>query len=145
MRDAPRHIAPGRHALRRDKFGYVIKGHNIAFQRTRLTVTQAHAHQQAFQLALAGQAHFVLHGRTRAVAQAVKQRRKFGHRNCNGKIMGAFGKIQQPFSRAVGKINMALIIQPNHSGGDVRQHGIKQPPALFGLIAAAFQCGALPL
>ena len=60
MRDPPGHIAPSGHALRRHQIGNIVKGHNIAFQPPRISITTAHPDEQAFHLPFTGEADFLL-------------------------------------------------------------------------------------
>ena len=120
MRDAARDVAPGGHALGRHKVGHVIKGHDIAFELARLAAPLGHAHQQAFQFALAGQADLFLHRGAGAVLQAVEKRANSGTVSTKRPAMATSdGKSSIRIGGAVDEIDPAFGIKADHPGRDV--------------------------
>ena len=145
MGNAPRNIAPGRHALGRNQIGHIIKGHHIALERAIMAAPLGHAHQQIFQASIAGYAHFFLQGFIRAVLHPVKHRRKFRNRHRQRQRCLLFVPIQQPLGRAVYKGHAPSVIYPNHTRCDRGQNRIEQPPAPFDLAGVIQQRLALAL
>ena len=119
MRDAAGDIAPGGHALRRYKFGHIIEGDDIAFKVARLVAAHAKAHQKAFLLALARQAHFFLHRSPGAFAQPVKKGGKLGHGGGKGHVGLAIRQIKQTFRGPVDEVDVPAAVQTDHASGDV--------------------------
>ena len=66
---------------------------DFALMSAILTTTGRHAHQQVFQLALAGDLDLTLHGFLPTVFQALEQGHEFGHSDANGKLIAAFRPI----------------------------------------------------
>ncbi len=146
MRDAPRHVAPGGHALRRNQLGHVVEHHHRAFERTFGAASHCHPHQQAFEPPGTADAHLFLRHFREAVAQPRLQRREFGHNLGERPVMARAG-VERQHARGgtVEKVNIAPRVEPDHPRGHRRKHRIKQPPALFGLAVILDQGAALAL
>ena len=96
MRDAPRHITPGRHPLGADQFGHIVERHDIAFQFRAVTAPHRHADQQVFHPTGPRQPHLFLRRLGAFVAQPDQQRAKFGHRLRQRYPGGTAVEFQQP-------------------------------------------------
>ena len=142
--NAARDIAPGGHALGRDKLGDVVEGHDKALY-PGIAAPFGHANQQAFQLATPGQANLILNRRAGGFLQAVEKIGKF--RNGFGKVSlrrHFRRQIQRPHRGAVHKVDPSHGIQSNHASCHIRQNGIEQPALSFSAIMPFDQCLTLP-
>ena len=145
MRDPPRHIAPGGHALRAHQIGHIVERHHIPFALARLVQPLGHAHQQVFLRPAPADANFLLRKAAGPVAQPVEQIGKFrhGHGNRHGLLIVL--PIQKPFGRAVHEGHAATRIQPHHARRHRPQHAVEQPPPPLDLLGACQQVVSLTL
>ena len=96
MRNPPRDIAPGRHALGRNQIGHIVKGHHIPLKLGIVSAAGRHPHQQAFLFAATHQIDLLLHAIPARHAQLFEKWSKFRDRMVNIHILLCPADIQQP-------------------------------------------------
>ena len=147
VRDAPRHVAPGRHALRDDEVGHVVEGDDVALE---VAVVGAAARRRA----PAGRAR----GPCGAAGPRPARRRPCGASSrCEqvGELRHRLGErpagrrprveVEQRRRGGVHHLDAPGAVEADDAGGDARQHRVEQPPPPLGLGVGGDQRVALAL
>ena len=80
VRDSPRHVAPGRHALRHDEVGHVVEGDDIALEPAVVGVPRRDADQKVALAALAAEPDLGLGDAALAFVEPVQELGELRHR-----------------------------------------------------------------